>query len=75
MICISEQAILEKARSMPIAYLSDCRSASTPNDMGEWCFEAEAYTVIANRYSKYKLSQADPYAERISGCCDRADQY
>lgn len=75
MICISEAAILEKARKMPVGYLADCRAASKPNDKGEWCFELQSHADIANKYAKYSLSVADPYRERISGCCDRADQY
>jgi hypothetical protein len=75
MICVPESAIREKARKMPIAYLADCQAASHPNDKGEWCFELSAYAVLANRYRKYSVSEADPYRTRISGCCDRADQY
>lgn len=75
MICVPEQAIRDKARKMPLAYLPDCQAASTPNEKGEWCFELQAYADIANRYAKYSVSEADPYRERISGCCDRADQY
>jgi len=75
MMCIPEQAIREKALKMPIAYLGDCQAASTPNDKGEWCFDLKAYADLANKYSKYSVSVADPYRRRISGCCDRADQY
>lgn len=75
MMCIPEQAIREKARKMPISYLADCQAASTPNDKGEWCFDLKTYADLANKYSKYAVSQADPYRPRISGCCDRADQY
>jgi hypothetical protein len=74
-ICVEESAIREKARKMPIGYVSDCQAASTPNDKGEWCFELKAYADLANRYAKYSVSEADPYRSRISGCCDRADQY
>lgn len=75
MICVAEQVIREKARKLPISYLADCQAASTPNDKGEWCFELQAYATLANKYAKYSLSDADPYRSRISGCCDRADQY
>lgn len=75
MICVPESAIREKAKAMPVAYLSDCQAASTPNEKGEWCFELADYAELANRYAKYRRSEADPYRERISGCCDRADQY
>jgi hypothetical protein len=74
-ICIPETSIREKARKMPVAYLADCQAASTPNDKGDWCFELSAYTKLARRYAKFSASEADPYRERISGCCDRADQY
>lgn len=75
MICIPEQAIREKARKLPIGYIADCQAVSTPNQKGEWCFELQAYADLANRYAKYAVSEADPYRSRISGCCDRADQY
>jgi hypothetical protein len=75
MICVPEQAIRDKARKMPVAYLADCQGASKPNEKGEWCFELQTYADLANKYSRYSRSQADPYRERISGCCDRADQY
>ncbi len=76
MICVPEQAIRDKARSLPIGYLSDCESASTRNQKGEWCFELKAYADIANRYAKYTRSESDRFVpgQRISGCCDRADQ-
>ena len=75
MICVSETSIREKARILPIAYLSDCEAASTRNEKGDWCFELQAYADLANRYARYSVSEADPYRPRISGCCDRADQY
>ena len=74
-MCISESAIRDKARKMPIAYLADCKAASTPNEKGEWCFDLQAYADLANKYSRYSRSEANPYRSRISGCCDRADQY
>jgi hypothetical protein len=75
MICVPEQTIRDKARKLPISYLADCQAASTSNDKGEYCFELQAYADLANRYAKYSVSEADPYRSRISGCCDRADQY
>ena len=75
MICVPEQAIRDKALKMPIAYLADCQAAATTNEKGEWCFELQAYADLANKYSRYRRSEADPYRPRISGCCDRADQY
>jgi hypothetical protein len=75
MICVPKATINEKARKMPIAYLADCQAASTPNEKGEWCFELQAYADLANKYARYSVSEADPYRSRISGCCDRADQY
>lgn len=74
-ICVAESAIREKARKMPLAYVADCQAVSTPNERGEWCFELKAYAELANKYAKYAVSEADPYRPRISGCCDRADQY
>jgi hypothetical protein len=74
-MCVPETVIREKARKMPISYLADCQAASTPNDKGEWCFELKTYTDLAKRYAKYSVSEADPDRSRISGCCDRADQY
>jgi hypothetical protein len=75
MICVPKQSIEDKARKMPIGYFADCKAASTPNNKGEWCFELEIYADLAKRYAKYSVSEADPYRSRISGCCDRADQY
>ena len=76
-MCVPETVIREKARKMPISYLADCQAASTPNDKGEWCFELKVYTALANKYAKYSVSElakVEP-GRRISGCCDRADQY
>lgn len=75
MICVPESLIRDKARRMPIGYLADCQAASTPNSKAEWCFWPKDYADIANKYARYSVSEADPYRERISGCCDRADQY
>jgi hypothetical protein len=75
MMCVAETVIREKARKMPISYLADCQAVSTPNDAGEWCFDLRAYADLANKYARYTVSEADPYRSRISGCCDRADQY
>lgn len=60
---------------MPIGYLEDCRSHATITKDGEWCFEPKRYSELAAKYRKYARSQSDPYRDRISGCCDRADQY
>ena len=77
MMCVPESAIREKARNLPIGYLADCQANSTPNDKGEWCFELQAYADLANKYSRYTRSETDRFVpgQRISGCCDRADQY
>jgi len=74
-MCVPEASIREKARKMPVGYLDECQAASTPNDKGEWCFEPKVYAALARKYSRYSTSTADLYRERISGCCDRADQY
>lgn len=74
MICVPEEVMQLKAKSMPMAYLDDCRAVAHVEN-GQWCFEVPDYAQLRRKYDKYTHSEADPYRERISGCCDRADQY
>lgn len=74
MICIPEEVMQLRAKQMPISYLDDCRALANVEN-GKWCFEIPNYVQMRRKYSKYAVSASDPYRERISGCCDRADQY
>jgi hypothetical protein len=76
MICVPLSLIEQTAKTMPVAYLADCKAASVlQNDM--MCFSKEAYLAIRQKYRGYAVSEADRFrkGEIISGCCDRADQY
>ncbi len=77
MICVSDELMQAKAKTMPISYLEDCRVLARirPED-GQWCFSPSNYTAIHRKYSKYQLSTTAEHdiREPISGCCDRADQ-
>lgn len=75
MICVQVSAIQDKAKRSPVGYLEDCRKAASIVKETEWCFEADKYAELAKKYSKFTRSSADPFSDRISGCCDRADQY
>jgi len=75
MICVSDKALQERASTMPIGYLADCQASATKDKNGLWWFSYEDFKRLSDKYAKYARSEADPYRERISGCCDRADQY
>jgi hypothetical protein len=75
MICFTEKAIRNKARKMPIAYLSECEALRVKGSDGLWCYTPENLEAIRKKFGTYRVSTADPYRSRISGCCDRADQY
>ena len=74
MICVSLQVLHAKAKTMPIGYLEDCRAHATVSD-DQYCFTAKDFKKLVAKYRRYSVSDSDPYRERISGCCDRADQY
>ena len=78
MICVSDETLRDKASKMPIGYLADCQAAATIRaEDGHWCFTVEDFQRIRRKYRGYAVSEAEQYraGERISGCCDRADQY
>ena len=78
MICVSPETIYAKAAKMPLAYLEDCRAASSVrSEDGYWCFAPDDFFRILRKYRGYAVSESDRFREGeiISGCCDRADQY
>lgn len=76
MMQVSDIAMQERSKSMPVGYLKDCQNCSTIDAVtGNWCFTVKDYLSLKKKYARYALSAADPYRSRISGCCDRADQY
>jgi hypothetical protein len=76
MICVSAETMQAKATKMPIGYLQDCQAVAVIKPQsGHWCFDPADFDRIRNKYRGFAVSAADPYRERISGCCDRADQY
>ena len=82
MKCFPKDQIHGWARSRPVAYLAELEAA------GDWsasrahlCIEEAAFAEISARFDKYVVSELDTEhrealarGERISGCCDRADQ-
>jgi hypothetical protein len=76
MIQVSDSAMQERAKSLPVGYLEECRKRASIDAATEhWCFELADYLALKKKYDRYSVSEADPYRSRISGCCDRADQY
>ena len=78
MICVPAETIFAKSAKMPLAYLEDCRLASTIRTADQyWCFKPSDFFRIRRKYRGYAVSEADTFREGeiISGCCDRADQY
>jgi hypothetical protein len=75
-ICVPQEVLEQKAKKMPIAYMADCKAAATISG-GQWCFSVKDYQTIRQKYRGYAVSESDRFVkgERISGCCDRADQY
>jgi hypothetical protein len=79
-ICVSEEAMISKGQVMPVAYLEECRKSAVIFDgpaFRLWCFPLKEFDRIRDKYKGYSRSVAHDYpiGERISGCCDRADQY
>lgn len=75
-IFIAKTDIESAASKRPIGYVKDCMARAlycTPE--GNVAYERDVYFDLVKKYSKYSKSEADPYRRRISGCCDRADQY
>lgn len=68
------ETLHEAAKGKPIGYLTECLRVGR-QEGDAVVFEQEKYEQLVAKYSKYRASQADPYRSRISGCCDRADQY
>lgn len=64
----------EQAKHKPIGYLQACLAAGKLEGDAV-VFSDEAYSALSAKYWRYAKSEADPYRERVSGCCDRADQY
>jgi hypothetical protein len=78
MICVPANQIYDKAKTMPLSYLDDCRSvAKIQTTDGAWCFLESDYARIRRKYKGFTPSTAEAHmqGEIISGCCDRADQY
>lgn len=66
-----------EARWKPINYLQvreEKRIAEYSTDT-HWVYLPEVDAAITAEYDKYKPTFSDIPMERISGCCDRADQY
>lgn len=62
------------AKTHPVGYLQECLALGK-QEGDSVVFEDDVYASLVAKYRKYNPSEADPYRERISGCCDRADQY
>jgi hypothetical protein len=76
MIYIANIDLEQTAKSRPIGYLEDCKKAASHcTENGFWAFDKDAFEALVQKYRKYSASASDPYQARISGCCDRADQY
>ena len=68
-------AVAERAKTMPIGYMTDCRAAAVVWTMDLACFRPSDFFRIRAKYRGYAPSVANAYAEIISGCCDRADSF
>jgi hypothetical protein len=84
-VCHKESAIRRRAATMPVGYLRAREAAAMVDAQlpGYWCYTAEseaeiraAWPVRKWRVSEPELTQRTRSAngERVSGCCDRADQ-
>lgn len=71
---VALKSLEEQAKHKPIGYLQECLAAGK-QDGDTVAFSDEAYSALISKFSRYAKSEADPYRSRISGCCDRADQY
>ncbi len=74
MICVPDATMQQRAKSLPIFYLDECRRVAVVKNE-QWCFEPSDFMQIRKKFRKYSRSEADPAQAVISGCCDRADQY
>jgi hypothetical protein len=78
MICVPDQSIQERAKTLPVSYLHECRVvAQIRSEDGFWCFTVRDYQALRRKYAKYAISSSHEHevGEPISGCCDRADQF
>lgn len=68
--------IRKQAASKPIGYWKEreFKRLSSSTDL-IWSYLLHDDSAIEREFAKFAVSEADPYRERISGCCDRADQY
>lgn len=66
-----------EARWKPIAYMSEreARKIDEYSNDEYWVYTPEDEAAISAEFDKYKPTFSDIPMERISGCCDRADQY
>ena len=71
---VALETLQKQAKAKPIGYLDQCLSVGVQNG-DTVAFTDEAYSALVAKFARYRLSQSDPYQGRISGCCDRADQY
>ena len=78
MICVPAKSIHAKSKTKPVAYLKECRELASINEQYDlWCYTELQYEYLKNKYSRYAVSEASKFkhGDKISGCCDRADQY
>lgn len=79
MTLIKRQAewIQVAARFKPVGYFRDrlCKRVEEHSTENVWAYTRADDDEIERKYQRYVISTADLPQERISGCCDRADQY
>tara|TARA_R110000868_G_scaffold404193_1_gene682115 strand:- start:156 stop:434 length:279 start_codon:yes stop_codon:yes gene_type:complete len=73
----TEEEMQQRARKQHISYLDECRKVATIDEKTkEWCFEDKDWVALRFKFRGFVSSIAnEAYDVRISGCCDRADQY
>ena len=82
MTCIALSDIRARANRLPVAWLRDMLAAGEESSSGSHrCYPNGEAEAIAARYAGFAASTADQHerraarAGRVSGCCDRADQF
>ncbi len=82
MRCLHKDKVAALAKRRPIAWLKEMEAVGAWSVSGaHLCIEEAAFAEISARFDKYVPSalteghrEALARGDRISGCCDRADQ-
>lgn len=79
MICYEEALIREMSKVRPIGWLQHRTAHKLPTLLAHnWCYDEAVDANIDKQFPRGTVSNVareEIRAGRISGCCDRADQY